>query len=148
MKYRKQSAFTLIEILVVLGIIGLALAIIPPVLSRAIPGTQVKSAVRYLAAGLKTARIHAIATQQESTLSLNVKDFTYSIGDKEKKLHLPDETKMVLVTAESEQTGVKSGVIRFFPDGSSTGGQIKLDYGKSEYVVDVNWLTGKVSVIP
>lgn len=148
MTRQKQSAFTLIELLVVLGIIGLALAVVPPVLTKAIPGSQVKSAVRHLAAGLKTARIRSISTQQESAMSVNVKDFTYSIGDKEKKLHLPDEARMVLITAQSEQSGEKSGAIRFFPDGSSTGGQINLDYGPSAYVVDVNWLTGKVSVTP
>ena len=132
MKSLKQTAFTLVEILVVLGIIGLALAVVPPVLTKAVPSSQVKSATRYLAAGLQIARIQAVSTKKESVLTLNVKDFTYRVGKTEKKLHLPEESNMTLITGKTEQTGEKSGSIRFFPDGSSTGGQIKLAYRLTE----------------
>ena len=68
MNQRKQEAFTLVEILVIMAIIGLALAVIPPALTRALPGGQVRSAVRYLASGLKMARVQAISSQHESVL--------------------------------------------------------------------------------
>ena len=145
---RKQTAFTLIEILIVLGIIGLALALVPPVLNRALPGAQVQSAVRHLMAGLKTARIEAISTKQDTALILDVENFTYATGENDRKLTLPGETKMVLTTARSEQLTEHSGAIRFFPDGSSAGGRIEVGYGNSGYLIDVNWLTGKVTVSP
>ena len=38
------------------------------------------------------------------------------------------------------------GGIRFFPDGSSTGGYIALADDKTEYRVKVDWLTGHISI--
>lgn len=148
MNFGRQSAFTLVEIMVVLGIIGLVLAVIPPIYSRVIPSGEINSAVRYLASGLKMARSRAIATGQDSTLTLNVKKLTYRVGEKEKELKLPSKANISLITARSEQTANKSGAIRFFPDGSSTGGQIKLDYRNSGFLIDVDWLTGKVTISP
>ena len=50
---RNIKAFTLIELIVVLVIIGLLLAVIPPMMSNVIANSQVKNATRQLAAGLK-----------------------------------------------------------------------------------------------
>jgi general secretion pathway protein H len=38
------------------------------------------------------------------------------------------------------------GQIRFFPDGSATGGRIGLTLGAQQVEVVVDWLTGLVSV--
>jgi general secretion pathway protein H len=38
------------------------------------------------------------------------------------------------------------GEIRFFPDGSSTGGEITLAGGNAHRYVQVDWLTGRVAV--
>ena len=38
------------------------------------------------------------------------------------------------------------GRIRFFPDGSSTGGRVTLTSDERLYHVDVDWLTGQVRV--
>ena len=40
----------------------------------------------------------------------------------------------------------KVGAIRFYPDGSSTGGRITVASGERKYLVDVDWLTGRVSI--
>ena len=39
------------------------------------------------------------------------------------------------------------GAIRFFPDGSSTGGRITLSTDRLAYLVDVDWLTGKIHLL-
>ncbi len=36
--------------------------------------------------------------------------------------------------------------IRFYPDGSSTGGRNTGSSGEGKYLVDVDWLTGRVSI--
>ena len=145
---RSIKAFTLIELIVVLTIVGLLLAVVPPMMSNVIDNAQVKSATRQLAAGLKYARSKAITSKEETTLSLDVENKSFSIGKKNKKLNLPKESSLTLTTAQSEQTSEKQGAIRFFADGSSTGGQIKISHKRSEFLVDVNWLTGKVIIIP
>ena len=40
----------------------------------------------------------------------------------------------------------KRGAIRFYPDGSSTGGRITVSSGERKFLVDVDWLTGRVSI--
>jgi general secretion pathway protein H len=142
------NGFTLIELLVVLAIATLLLAVVPPMISNVVSSAQVKSATRLLAAGLKTARNKAISTQQEVTLAVNVENNSFSLLEKNKQLNLPDDSSIVLSTAKSEQLSDTEGAFRFFSDGSSTGGRIKLTHDPFEYFVDINWLTGKVTISP
>ncbi len=132
----------------VLVIMAMILVIVPPFLPNVMVSTHVKSAVRELAANLKHARSQAVDRQQETTLTVNINDKNYTIDNKSKTLSLPDDASLSLITAKSEQLNENEGQIRFFPDGSSTGGQIKLAYAKSEFIVDVHWLTGKVKIEP
>lgn len=144
----KIKGFTLLEVMVVLVIMALVLVIIPPFLPNVMANTNVKGAARELAANLKHARSQAIDHQQETTLLVNVDRKNYTLNDKTKILTLPDETFFSIVTAKSEQLSEVEGQIRFFPDGSSTGGQIKFVYAKHEYTIYVHWLTGKVRIEP
>ncbi|MEE8321885.1 MAG: GspH/FimT family pseudopilin [Gammaproteobacteria bacterium] len=145
---QKTQGFTLLEILVVLGIMTLLLAVVPPALNNVIDGTKLKGATRDLAAGLRLARSQAIAKQNDTTLLLHVEDKVFQIANKQKRLNLPEDTKLTLTTAQSEQVTEKEGAIRFFADGSSTGGRITLNNARNTYTIDVNWLTGKIRIHP
>lgn len=143
-----NKGFSLIEIIVALVIVGMILAITPLFLPNVIASTETKSAVRELAAGLKYARSQSITKQKETTLTLNVEKKYYQIDKQKNKLTLPEGTKLTLVTARSEQDSQDQASIRFFPDGSSTGGRINLGNDKNMYLIDVNWLTGKITISP
>ena len=67
-------------------------------------------------------------------------------GDK-RVYQLPPKIDISLYTATSEISAEKNGAIRFFPDGSSTGGRVTLAAGERKFLVDVNWLTGRVGII-
>lgn len=140
--------FTLLELLVALAILGLSLTLVPPIMGNAIERSRLKSATRQIAAGLKYSRSKAIASQQEVVFTLDVEKKTYTVQDRNKKLALPEKTTLKLTTAKSEQISEAEGTIRFFADGSSTGGRVALNDAKLQYLVDVNWLTGKVSISP
>lgn len=144
-----DSGFTLLEMLVVLAIIGVMLAIVPPMLGNSINHSRIKTATRELAAGLKLARYKAINMHVDTTLVLDTDSGDYKVAGMDKRLSLPKGSNLLLTTARSEQLSKHSGAIRFFTDGSSTGGQIKLSLKDSyEYLVNVNWLTGKVTITP
>jgi general secretion pathway protein H len=51
-----------------------------------------------------------------------------------------------LNTARSELTSETAGGIRFYPDGGSTGGNVRLEANGRVYQVNVAWLTGEASV--
>lgn len=146
MQHRK--GFTLIEILVGLAILTLILTLVPPLFTNVIASTQLKSATRTLGSGLKQARSEAISKQRETTLTLDVETRQFALGGKQHQLDLPKDTKLLLIAANTEQLSEQQAAIRFFPDGSSTGGRIELSNHRNEYTIDVNWLTGKVKISP
>ena len=145
---KNLKGFTLIEILVVLALITLILAIIPPMFSNVIDSTQIKSSSRLLVASLKEARSLAITKQKETTLMLDVEKKQFLLNQKQHNLNIPDNTKLQLIAANTEQLNEQLAGIRFFPDGSSTGGRIELSNNNLEYIIDVNWLTGKIQISP
>ena len=59
---------------------------------------------------------------------------------------LPQRLDLKLYTAQSEIVDDKRGAIRFYPDGSSTGGRVTLASGTRAFLVDVDWLTGRVTI--
>ncbi len=140
-----ENGVTLIELLVVLGILALLLVVVPPLLPHVIENTQVRSAKRELISVLRFARSRAVSSQQAVTLTINVQEGTVAVAGKQRDLSLPDEVKLTLVTAQQEQLSAHEGMIRFYPDGSSTGGQVRFSRGGQISSIDVNWLTGRVS---
>jgi general secretion pathway protein H len=52
------------------------------------------------------------------------------------------------VSIKTAQEDLSNGVakLRFFPDGSATGGRITLEKNKLSQEININWLTGHVSI--
>lgn len=142
-----QRGFTLLEIMVVMVIAVLALALIVPNFGGVISSVQLKGAARDLASGLRYARGQALANKTETAFTLDVEQRRYRIGDHKREYSLPSELDLTLFTARSELKGEGVGAITFFPDGTSTGGRITLVSGDRQYIVDVNWLTGRVAIL-
>ena len=141
-----EQGFTLVELLVTLAILALVLAVVPPVLSGAMDGIRFSSAERDLVSALRYARSRAVNLQQTVTVDINVKHGTMQVAGRQRDLSIPDDTSLTLRTARQEQLSEHAGAIRFYPDGSSTGGQVRLRRGDRVSSVDVNWLTGWISL--
>jgi general secretion pathway protein H len=139
--------FTLMEMLVVLFIVSLLLVTIPPFLAAGMATASAKGAARQLASDLRFARSMAIAGQQEAVLALDLDNRSYRVPIANRSVSLSNSLSLVLVTAESERIGEGQGMIRFFPDGSATGGRITVGHGNGQYDVDVDWLSGKVTLL-
>ncbi len=60
----------------------------------------------------------------------------------------PDDVEIVLTTARSELFSSGAGSIRFFPDGTSTGGGVEITRDGRKFLVTVDWLTGRVKIAP
>lgn len=140
---RKHRGFSLLELLVVLVIVALMATVVGVSISRSISGAEVRSASRDLTAALRYTRGQAILTRSEKTLSVDVEKREYQAPDKP-VVTIPEDLTIRLLTAQTEQTGESAGTIRFFPDGSSTGGKVTLAAGEREWVVTVGWLTGEI----
>lgn len=144
---RTATGFTLLELLVVLVVMGLIYSIGLPLISAGMPGTELKGAARQLAAGLRKARSQAVTQKQEAVLTVDVEQHRFDLSGDRKSYALPAKIDITLFTAQSEMLHDKVGSIRFFPDGSSTGGRITVGYGDRKFNVNIDWLTGQVAVL-
>ncbi|MCB1762488.1 MAG: GspH/FimT family protein [Gammaproteobacteria bacterium] len=140
------AGFSLVELLVVLVLLVAALAIAPPYFKKGISSAELKSSVRLIAAGLRSAQAQALARKQEAVFILDVEKQQFSIGNDGRSNNLPDALQLRLKTAESEQISDVIGGIRFFPDGSSTGGSITVTGDAGAQRVSIDWITGKVTI--
>ncbi len=144
---RWQHGFTLLEMLVALIIGVLLVTLVPPLLSGLGGGVELRSAARQLAAGLRSARNQAVTRQQEAVLTLDLAQHRFGVSGDPRVIALPDSVAFNLYTAQSELLDQTTGNIRFFPDGSSTGGAITVSNPKIAYRINVDWLTGAVDIV-
>ena len=144
---RRQAGFTLLEILVVL-VIGAAMyaVLIGGVPFRGVSSAELKSAARMLASGLRQAQTVAMASRRDAVLKVDVEAREYLLAGETEPRKVSKDIELKLFTAQSEIENENRGAIRFYPDGSSTGGRITVKSGERQYLVDVDWLTGRVSI--
>ena len=137
------SGFTLLELLVVMTIVALIYAVLPAGLFGG-SGVELRVTARQVADDLRRARGQAIASNQDTSFLLDVENRRFGIAGRGELEPLPDSVEAKILTAAEEQVLQGQGLIRFFPDGSSTGGSVTLSGAGRSYEVSVRWLTGEV----
>ena len=146
MSGHRQCGFTLVELLVVLLILGLVLVLVPTGFDRVMPSLGLKASVREAAAVFREARSLAVRGNRQAVVVINTEAKTYHLGSSADVYTLDQGYGVNLVAAASEQLDDSTGRIRFFPDGSSTGGRLTLSKNETKYHVVVDWLTGRAEI--
>jgi len=141
----KSQGFTLVELMIVLLVSVLGYAALGGNISSGNQSTKLQAAARDIASALRFAHGEALLSRQPVSVAINLDDNSYRISNRDKTHHLASEIEVTVVVAE-EEFAEGQGSIRFFGDGSSTGGRITLEWGKQLRRVDVNWITGEVSI--
>jgi general secretion pathway protein H len=80
-------------------------------------------------------------------LTLNVESRSFVLSGDNKPRVLPHQAELGVYTAQGEVVDGNTAAIRFYPDGSSTGGRVTLAMGERKFHVDVDWLTGQVEIL-
>jgi general secretion pathway protein H len=140
-----NKGFTLLELIVVLFIVVLGFSVVGINLSSGNDATQLKVAARDIVSALRFARGQALISHQETILTLELAENIYTVSGRDKIYAIPKDIDITVVTAQDELTEGQ-GSIRFFADGSSTGGRITLELGKAAWQIDINWLTGQIEL--
>jgi general secretion pathway protein H len=140
------GGFTLIELLVVLSVAALMLALIVPRLTGAEARFGLRSASRELDAALRATRTLAMTSGHTSEVIIDVANSSFQQRASSAPVRLPRGIQVTLTTTTSDRLDSNRGRIRFFPEGTSTGGGVELSAGSDRATVLVDWLTGRVSI--
>jgi general secretion pathway protein H len=132
------------ELMVVLAIMGLALILAMPMLDRVLPGLELRTGTRNLVSALQEARARSIGRNAVVTVVVDQEGFLKVDGTVAVRAAARLRILNVMRTGQSSANAVDG--IRFFPDGTSTGGHLMLALGDRRKHVLVDWLTGAVSI--
>lgn len=142
----RQRGFSLLEVIAVITIVGLAYVLLPKMVFSGVSGAELRSNARAVATGLRRARDAAINTKREAVMSINLESREFTLPNDTKLHKLNDLLDVKLYTSEADLISDKVGSIRFYPDGSSNGGRVTVGAGERGFEIDVDWLTGHVTI--
>ena len=140
----RSAGFTLVEMLVVLAILSMAVAVSLPFAAGGGKGRGLQADARILAAMLRQARETALMTRRPATVLINLAP--PGIADTDGKI-VPFQAarRVTIVTAKGVSEDPRAAIV-FEPNGGSTGGDIQLSGDGRSTRVQVDWLTGAISI--
>jgi general secretion pathway protein H len=144
-KSHGSAGFTLFEVLAVLVVMTLAASAISTLFRGPSSGAQLKTESLVAASRLRDIRSGAMISGMDRVAVIDVAQRTIEFGNGIPPLLFSRSIDLDVVAADSERRSPSSAAIRFFPNGSSTGGTINLKSKGNAYEIRVNWLTGRVS---
>ncbi len=125
-----EQGFTLLEMIVVIAVVAAVLSLVitrGPMHSREL---DLDAAVQRVAGALRLARSRSIAEERAVSVVFAMDGFRTEQGS---TVALPGDISLA-----------GDRVIRFTPDGGSSGGRIILQSGTRHVAIGVDWLTGRV----
>lgn len=149
-----QRGFTLMELMAVFAIAALVVGVSIPFTARLFDTMQYRDAVREITAAATSARYQAITSGQPMDLVLYPDIRGYSVNpasnstnvDRDRMETLADDLRMEVISAREVSPGGGLAAIRFYPQGSSTGGSVSVLRASGEGVrLRVDWLLGRVT---
>jgi general secretion pathway protein H len=141
----RGAGFTLIEVMAVMLIIALVASLAVTMM----PGTGragLKAVTLQTASLLRRERLGAILTGRDREVSVDG-ERRILVGDGGDIVELPRDITVDILGIDALWSG-RQAVVRFHPDGASTGAVMKLSREKVEYEIRVNWYTGGVAIGP
>ncbi|HEU0061260.1 MAG TPA: GspH/FimT family pseudopilin [Hyphomicrobiaceae bacterium] len=142
----EDAGFTLLELIVALGIMALAVALVFPYFEASRAGHQLRAAAYDIATQLRDARATAQARNVDQAFILDVGNRRMWLDGSERRRYLSPRMAVDVEVPIAEQLAANVVRVRFFADGSASGGKLVLRDGGRRATVTVNWLTGDVRV--
>jgi prepilin-type N-terminal cleavage/methylation domain-containing protein len=130
-----DAGFTLLEMLVVIGLMSLIAMIVVPDVQHELALMQLRETASTLEANLRVVRSDALRSDQPVTFSLSSDGRGYGWGEGEVRR----------IPAQIDLRMPKGQTILFYGDGTSSGGAIVISSGGRGIPINVDDATGAVS---
>jgi general secretion pathway protein H len=135
--------FSLVELMVAMAIVGLLLAVSVPGGMRFYESVQYRQSVRDVLTLLNGAREQSVNHGRPMDVVFDPERLEVHAGDD--KVILPEDFDLGITSAR-EVNRERTGVIRFYPEGGSSGGDITIESPTGRGImISVDWLVGGVS---
>jgi general secretion pathway protein H len=141
----RRAGFTLIEVVAVMLIIALVASLAVTMMSGTGRG-QLNALTLEIAALLRRERLGAVMTGRQRQVSVDG-ERRILVGDDGNVVAIPRDVALDILGIDASWSG-RRAVVRFLPDGGSTGAVLKLSREEAQYEIRVNWLTGGVAIAP
>jgi general secretion pathway protein H len=140
-----ESGFTLLELIVVLGILALAASLAFPRVQGTHTASTLDTTARRLTSALQLAHAESRRTNTDQTLIIDVDHATFWSSTSPTPEAIPKPIALAIQDDSFEWSGTNRR-IRFSPSGSATGGVIALASGNARARITVDWLTGAATL--
>lgn len=136
-----RSGFLLYEVMIALAVLAMLAAVVLPKLTNHTGPGRLKANAIEIAGLLRSDRV---AAMQSGSPVLSAVDTRRGrlVSARGREFKVPKDVVMTLAFSDVERV---PGV-RFFPNGSSSGGRVLLAAGRTAYEVRVDWFTGTVAI--
>lgn len=146
-----SRGFTLMELLLVLAVGSMIVSLSGPLYSTVVPGARTKAEAHDLMVALRDTANKAVSTGRETRVSFAPAVSQYVAGEAQ-PVTLSAATQLAAQPSfdsvgKPAGTGDATVTIRFFPDGSSSGATIRIGNANRDYLIGVDWLTGRVELL-
>jgi general secretion pathway protein H len=143
-----EAGFTLLEMVCALAIVGLLAAVLLPAIPRQTSRARLEAYAIETAALLKADRNAAIRRRLDVTTQVDAPSRSLRSGASGQTVHVPEDVRFETLLPRNCDNRPVVASISFFASGMSCGGVIVLAKLDAGYEIRVNWLTGRIEVVP
>ncbi|MGF1551271.1 MAG: GspH/FimT family pseudopilin [Paracoccaceae bacterium] len=141
-----EAGLTLVEILCVMVLAALAATLAVPMMGAGTRETELGTAIEGLRADLRRARSRALSEGVETWVTIDLAARSYARDDGVARA-LPPDARLSVTAAASETDRDGRARLRFYPDGTATGGVISLSSEGTRRSLAVDWFDGRVGPV-
>jgi general secretion pathway protein H len=143
-----QTGFTLLEMVCAIAIFAIIAAVLLPIVPRNTSRARLQAYALETATLLKSDRNAAIRARADVSTLVDAPSRAIRSGATSQTIRIPDDVRFDALLPRTCQQRAVLSTISFFADGMSCGGAITLARLDMAYEIRVNWLTGRIEIVP